>query len=176
MQHQNLEKMEKSKTTADTYEKLLLIHEENAQIAQQKYRYEVNLSNKQFQCLLKLLIRSRIGFTTREREHRGLTEGDSRFYKKCCAIAFHFLRQRFHMVVSIDFQMDKLIPHIGYSSQIKMVYFMKKLSVQICGIIFHIGQYSQFGSAGKFVYISDKLQVGAKDANLLWNYIFEYVQ
>ena len=78
------------------------------------------------------------------------------------------LRNRFTLIVSADFQMNKLTPHWGYSPQPGSSHYLQKLSHDLLGIVNHSDKTSVF-------YIFDE-RCGPKNTDHTLSHITDYVQ
>ena len=79
------------------------------------------------------------------------------------------LRSRFTLVISTDYQMNKLTPHWGYSPQPGSTYYLQKLSHDLLGIVNHSDE------ASTAVYVFDE-RCGPKNTDHTVSYITDYVR
>jgi hypothetical protein len=63
---------------------------------------------------------------------------------------------------------DKLLPHFGATAQVSFSFFSYHLAISIFGIV-------DATREKKYIYLSDKLQAGAKSSDHTINYLYQYV-
>ena len=77
------------------------------------------------------------------------------------------LKLRFDLVISVDYQMSKLLPQWGESPQPGSTYYLQKLSHDLFGIVNHATDRST-------VYIFDE-RIGPKNTDHTLSFIFHYI-
>ena len=78
------------------------------------------------------------------------------------------LKERFTLVISVDYQMSKLVPSWGYSPQPGSTYYLQKLSHDVFGIVNHAENKST-------IYIFDE-RTGPKTTDHTVSYITDYLR
>ena len=77
------------------------------------------------------------------------------------------LKPNFTAVLSVDYQMQKLVPHWGHSPQPGATYYLQKMSHNIFGIVDHSDEHSMF-------YIFDKT-VGPENTDHTISLLMHYI-
>ena len=77
------------------------------------------------------------------------------------------LQKSFVLVISVDYQMIKLIPHWGTSDQPGISYYLRKVSHDVFGIVDH-------GDETKYVAIFNK-QIGPKNSDHTVSILLHYI-
>ena len=77
------------------------------------------------------------------------------------------LKRNFNLVVSVDYQMSKLVPQWGLSPQPGSTYYLQKLSHDIFGVVNHATTKST-------VYLFDE-QVGPKNTDHTVSYVSHFI-
>ncbi len=77
------------------------------------------------------------------------------------------LKNSFNLVVSADYQMAKLVPYWGLSSQPGSTYYLQKLSHDVFGVVDH-------SSNSSTVYLFDE-RIGAKNTDHTVSYLTDFV-
>ena len=78
------------------------------------------------------------------------------------------LQSTFTLLVSVDYQMSKLLPYWGYTAQPSSTYYLQKLSYDIYGIVDHRDESGH-------LYISNET-VGPKNTDNRISYLMHYLK
>ena len=143
--------MEEIKSLEEEIKKLNQDHETHRDEAQKSHTYYTEVTSR---CAKEW------NDITAIEERETLTEEEK--------IKLDGLKCKFNLVISVDYQMSKLIPYWGYSAQPGSTYYLQKLSHDIFGIVNHAWKSST-------IYLFDE-RSGPKNTDHTISFLTDYLK